>query len=223
MHQTVDISVEHRVLDMNRKLAEEIKGVLTGKGIHAVEFTGAVGSGKTLLIEKIGKRLKEKGNGVAAIAGDVAGNDDYLRFLGAGFKAVNINTGKECHLDAHYVEHALDDLDLTGIKYLFIENVGNLVCPADFPVGAHLRLVVISVTEGDDMVRKHPLLFTQTPFLVINKVDLAEYVEVSPDVLIRDYSKINPKGKVFLTDAKHDKGVEQLVSAIESFFLKPLV
>jgi hydrogenase nickel incorporation protein HypB len=128
--------------------------------------------------------------------------------------AVNINTGKECHLDAHLVEHAIEKLPLKDIDILFIENVGNLVCPLDFLLGAEKRIVVISATEGDDMVRKHPLIFAGCDLAVLNKIDLAGYVDVNLRDIVNDFRKINPHKKMLLTDAKHDEGLKGLMEEL---------
>ncbi|MDD3748878.1 MAG: hydrogenase nickel incorporation protein HypB, partial [Candidatus Bipolaricaulis anaerobius] len=136
------------------ELASRNYQYLQERGVRAFNVMGAIGSGKTLLILRLAERLKEKGVRVGAIAGDVAGNDDHQKFVAAGLVAANLNTGDDCHLDAHRVGHALEGFPLEEVDVLFIENVGNLVCPADFPLGTAGDLVVISVTEGDDMVRK---------------------------------------------------------------------
>jgi hydrogenase nickel incorporation protein HypB len=104
---------------------------------------------------------------------------------------VLFRSGKECHLDAHLLDHALDDIDLKGFDFLFVENVGNLVCPADFPLGTDKRMVVISVTEGDDMVRKHPMIFQGADVAVINKMDLAEYMRIDVERVKSDYRKLS--------------------------------
>jgi hydrogenase nickel incorporation protein HypB len=214
MHKTVDIALGADMLAANARIAEENLRLLRAKGIASFDFMGSIGSGKTLLIERMVDILKKKGKTAAAIAGDVAGDDDYSRFRKHGIPAVNVNTGKECHLDAHLIDHALEDLKLGGIDVLFVENVGNLVCPTDFPLGTDKRVVVISVTEGDDMVRKHPVIFSLADFIVINKVDLAKIIEVDPKILIRDASKIRPKAPIFLTDAKRGKGLPELMKAM---------
>jgi len=131
-----------------------------------------------------------------------------------GIPAANVNTGKECHLDAHLVDHALEDLPLGELDYLFIENVGNLVCPVDFPLGSHKRVVVISVTEGDDMVRKHPAIFAFSDVIVINKIDLADAMEVDPKILERDARRINPAAKIIMMDARRGKGMPELMAAL---------
>jgi hydrogenase nickel incorporation protein HypB len=214
MHKVVTVDLEKDILSENRRIADDNKKHLEEHGIVSFDFLGAIGSGKTLIIEKLVEVLKKKGKRAAAIAGDVSGDDDYQRFISHGIPAANINTGKECHLDAHLVDHALEDLPLDKIDYLFVENVGNLVCPVDFPLGSHKRVVVISVTEGDDMVRKHPAIFAFSDVIVINKVDLAEAMQVDPKILERDAHRINPGAKVIMMDARRGKGLEELVKAL---------
>jgi hydrogenase nickel incorporation protein HypB len=214
MHKVVTVDLEKDILSENRRIAQDNKKQLEEHGIVAFDFLGAIGSGKTLIIERLVEVLKKKGKRAAAIAGDVSGDDDYQRFVSHGIPTANINTGKECHLDAHLVDHALEDLPLDRIDYLFVENVGNLVCPVDFPLGSHKRVVVISVTEGDDMVRKHPAIFAFSDVIVINKVDLAEAMQVDPKILERDAHRINPGAKIVMMDARHGEGLEELVKAL---------
>ncbi len=193
--------------EMNRKIASRLRSLFDEKDIVAIDFMGSIGSGKTLVIEKLIELLKDKRIGV--IVGDVTGDDDYKRIKKYGVQVVNINTGKECHLDAHLIEHAVENLNLDDIQILFMENIGNLVCPADFELGSHKRGVVISVTEGDDMVRKHPLIFQIADFIVINKIDLIPYMEIDMDVILKDIQAIAPK-KVFLTNARSGEGIREL-------------
>ncbi len=214
MHKVVTVDLEKDILSANRRIANDNRALLEKHGIVAFDFLGAIGSGKTLIIEKLVEVLKAKGKRAAAVAGDVSGDDDYQRFVSHGIPASNINTGKECHLDAHLVDHALEDLPLDKLDYLFIENVGNLVCPVDFPLGSHKRVVVISVTEGDDMVRKHPAIFAFSDVIVINKIDLAQAMEVDPKILERDARRTNPGAAVVMMDARHGKGLEDLVKAL---------
>lgn len=201
-------------MEANNRIANENRKKLLENNVKAYDMLGAIGSGKTLIIEKLSLMLKEKGIKTGAIAGDVAGKDDYARFMKIGIPSININTGKECHLDAHLVEHAIEKLPLEKIDILFIENVGNLVCPADFLLGSEKRIVVVSTTEGNDMVRKHPIIFGQCDMAVLNKIDLAEYVDADLGVVVSDFKKINPHKKIFLTDAKHGKGLEDLMMEV---------
>jgi hydrogenase nickel incorporation protein HypB len=206
--------MERDLLEANRKLAEENHKILKEKGVRSVDLMGSIGSGKTLLIERISTILEEHGIKAGVITGDVVGDDDYKRIVSIGVPAVNVNTGKECHIDAHLAEHAIEEMDLERIDVLLIENVGNLVCPADFPLGTDQRAVIISVTEGDDMVRKHPLIFKEADIIVINKSDLAELMEVEIESLIKDANIVKPGAKVVVTDAKHGVGIKDLAEAM---------
>ena len=215
MHQ-IDVASEEKVLKANMDIAQRNENVFEINGVLAVDLTGAIGSGKTLLIERMIEHLKGMGISSAAIAGDSTGTDDSDRFKTHDIPVENINTGKECHLDAHLIEHALEHMDLSNVDVLFIENVGNLLCPSDFPLGTHLRLVVVSTTEGDDMVRKHPNIFSLADAMVLNKVDLARFVEVDTDTIVADFERIAPHGTCFLTDARTNSGVPELIDFILS-------
>ncbi len=166
------------------------------------------------MIQQMAVRMREKGLRVAVLAGDVTGQDDFDRFQKAGVSAINVNTGKECHLDAHLVDHAIDKLDLDNLDFLFIENVGNLVCPADFPLGTDMRMVVISVTEGDDMVRKQPMIFVESDLAVLNKIDLLPHMDIDASLLDRDYVKIKKGAKLHRTSAKTGEGLDELFKAL---------
>jgi len=209
------IGMETDVLAENRRLAAINLHLLRSKKIRSVDVMGSIGSGKTALIVRMAMVLSSKGKRVAAIAGDVTGDDDYSIFRQAGISALNLNTGKECHLDAHLVEHALEDLKLDDLDVLFIENVGNLVCPADFPLGTDKRLVVISPTEGDDMVNKHPMIFLEADQAVLNKKDLLPVLDIDLGRLQRDYSKIRKGATLQLTSAKTGEGIEELLLSLD--------
>lgn len=215
MHKTTTIGMEKDVLAENRRLASENLRHLKSKRIKSVDVMGSIGSGKTALIVRMAKTLFSRGKRVAAIAGDVTGDDDYSIFRQAGIPAINLNTGKECHLDAHLVEHALEDLKLEGLDVLFIENVGNLVCPADFPLGTDRRVVVISPTEGDDMINKHPMIFLEADVAVLNKKDLLPVLDINLERLQRDYAKLRRGGVLQVTSAKTGDGVEELLHALD--------
>jgi len=210
MHDIVTMDIAESVFAENRKIAEHNFNILEKHNVRAFDFLGAVGSGKTMLIENLGRFLRKREIIAGVIAGDVAGDDDYKRFKKAGLQAINLNTGKECHLDAHLVEHALEEFDLKSIDVLFIENVGNLVCPVDFPLGAEMRVVVISTTEGDDMVRKHPAIFRDADVCVLNKIDLAEVIDMNPNVVKRDFSAINNNSPFLTTNAIKGEGIPEL-------------
>lgn len=215
MHDVTTLDLDIDILGANQKLADENKQLLDKYNVKAIDLMGSIGSGKTLLAEKTIDILKTRGIRCGAIAGDVSGEDDYRRYQSHDIPVLNINTGKDCHLTGHLIQHTIKKIDLEKIDVLFIENVGNLVCPADFPLGTHKRVVVISVTEGDDMVRKHPVIFGLSDIIVINKIDLSEIVEVDPKIIIKDADLIAPHTKVVLTDAKHVTGIDELITALE--------
>ncbi len=214
MHMVCDVELGADILAANKKIAEANNELLKLNNVRSFDILGAIGSGKTLLIERLADILQARGVKCAVIAGDVAGDDDYRRFSAHGMQVVNVNTGKECHLDAHLVDHALEKLDLGNTDVLFIENVGNLVCPADFPLGSDVRITVVSVTEGDDMIRKHPVLMGTSDIIIVNKVGLAEVMEVDVGVLKRDAARINPHVPVIFTDARKGTGLEELLTAM---------
>ena len=215
MHLTIK-EMEHDILHANRHEAGHNREKLQAKGVKSFELMGAIGSGKTQLIEVAGGRLMTEGTKVAFIAGDVAGDDDYRRFVAKGFVGFNVNTGKECHLDARIIHDKIEKVSQMDVDVLFIENVGNLVCPTDFPLGADKRILVISTTEGDDMVRKHPAIFSEADCVVINKIDLAPHVGVDTSIIESDVKRLDPDMPIFKTDLKHGAGVEDLCSWISS-------
>lgn len=215
MHMITDVSMEYDVLRENSSIAHENYRMLKDHGIFSVDFMGSIGAGKTAMIVKIAEKLRNKGLKVAAIAGDVTGEDDFRRMKSSGISAVNCNTGKDCHLTAMMIHKTLHAMDLDKIDVLFIENVGNLVCPADFPLGTDYRAVVISTTEGDDMVRKHPDIFVHSDLAILNKIDIADAVDVDPNIILSDYGKITGgRKKMFETSVKKDIGLDAVIKAM---------
>ncbi len=213
MHQ-IDVRIEKDLFAANEAIAAENASRLAAHGVIGIDLLGAIGSGKTALVERLAPLLAARGKRAGAIAGDVYGDDDYQRIAALGIPAVNANTGKECHLDAHLVDHALDHLPLDDLDVLFIENVGNMVCPTDFLLGASKRVVVVSSTEGDDVVNKHPMMFRSCSIGVINKVDLAPLVGADLDRMERDMRRYNPGMQVFRTNLKAGEGTEPLLEAL---------
>jgi hydrogenase nickel incorporation protein HypB len=211
--EVFDIELEADILKANKKLAMENKDLLRKHGVAAIDIMGSIGSGKTSLIEKLVQLLKGKYR-IAAFKGDLTTTIDAELIARHGVEVVPINTGKECHLDANLVKKALQKIDLTNLDLLFIENVGNLICPAEFPLGSEKRVVVISVTEGPYMVMKHPFIFMDTNVVVINKVDLARAMKVDVKKLETDVKRINPNAKVAATNCRSGEGVRKVVEAL---------
>jgi hydrogenase nickel incorporation protein HypB len=208
-----DIELEKDLLAKNKSLAKENRKRFDRSNILAIDIMGSIGSGKTSLIKAILKRLG-MGKNVAVIAGDLTTTIDAERIEAEGARVIQVNTGKECHLDAHLVRQALKRMKLDGVKILFIENVGNLICPGEFPLGAHKRLVVVSVTEGPYTLMKHPYIFKEADVIVLNKIDLAKAMKVSPSQLEKDAQKINPHVPFIKINALKEIGIPRVIEAL---------
>jgi len=211
--EVFDIELEEDLLEANRKIAEENKQLLEKHRIRAIDVMGSVGSGKTTLIERLIGLLKDKYR-IAVFGGDVTTTIDAERLKRSGAKTLQINTGKECHLDANLVRKALSKIDLNDIDVLFIENVGNLICPAEFPLGTDSRVVVISVTEGPYTPLKHPYIFMEADVAVINKIDLAGTMDVDVDELEAKIKKVSPDIVVIRTSCKTGEGIEKVAKVL---------
>ena len=217
MPEKKEITVEENVLDANRRLALSNLDTLNRKHVRALDILGSIGSGKTSIVKQC-IRLLKKDYRVAAIACDLTTTIDADRIKEEGAPVVQINTGGQCHLDAEVIGKTLKSLDLDHLDLILIENVGNLICPGSFPVGAHDRMVVVSVTEGPYMVVKHPYIFMDASVLAINKMDLAEIMGVDMNRLKSEALQIKPDLKVVFTNARTGEGIENLVDALN---LKP--
>lgn len=208
-----DIELEADLLKANEELATKNRELLRKHDVMTIDVMGAIGSGKTTLIEKLVQALKKKYK-IAVFKGDLTTTIDAELIGRHGVEVVPINTGKECHLDANLVKKALQKINLEDIDLLFIENVGNLICPADFPLGSEKRVVVISVTEGPYMVVKHPFIFMDADVAVINKKDLAQAMGVEVKRLKADVMEINPNVKVVATNGRSGEGVKEVVDSL---------
>jgi len=211
--QTFDITLDMDISKRTSELADENRRHLDAHDVRCLDVMGSVGCGKTTLITQLLRRLNENVR-PAVIAGDLTTRIDAERMEAEGVPVLQIQTGGMCHLDAHLVRQALDKFRLDDLDLIVIENVGNLICPAGFPVGAHQRLVILSVTEGPYMVRKHPIMINQAEVAVINKVDLAEAMQVSVDELASDLQEVKPGIKVVATNAREGEGVDEVLEAL---------
>ena len=209
------IRLEHDVLGKNRGFAAENRRRLDAAGIFAVDVLGGPGAGKTALLERL-LRDRAPGEPIAVIEGDLATARDADRIRAAGAPVVQITTGAVCHLDAHMVGHALDALAPPAGSTLFVENVGNLVCPAMFDLGVHERLVVFSITEGEDKPLKYPPMFTAATVVVLSKIDLAPHLDVDLGRAEAAVREVNPGAPVLRVSARSGEGMDGLRSWLAS-------
>jgi hydrogenase nickel incorporation protein HypB len=205
---TQNIPVVENILNANDRLAGENFNRLESAGVFSINILASPGAGKTSLIEQILPRLKGKLR-VAAIDGDIATSIDSDRAAAAGaLAAIQINTGGDCHLDAVMLHGALEKLDLTQFDLLIVENVGNLVCPANFKLGTHKTVLVASVPEGDDKPYKYPGTYRGVDVLIINKIDLLPYVNFCMDYFERGVQVLNPGVTTFQTSCTTGAGLD---------------
>ena len=208
-----DIELEHSLLEANAQLAKKNRALLDQHGVTAIDVMGAIGSGKTTLIGRVVEKLKDR-LGVAVFNGDATTSTDADSIANQGVSVVQIATVNGCHLDANLVGKALLKIPLDGLRLILIENIGNLICPAEFPLGSKARVVVVSVTEGPYMVRKHPHMFLGAQLVVVNKIDLAGAMDVSVDALVQDVHRLKPDIAVIPTSCKTGEGLDKVVSAL---------
>lgn len=182
--------------------------------VYVLNLMSAPGAGKTTLLEKTVSALKEKYK-IAVIEGDVQTNEDAERIEKHGVKAIQINTGSACHLDARMIEKQLAELKLDTLDLLIIENVGNLVCPAEFDLGEHDKVMVLSVTEGHDKPKKYPVMFHVVKAMVLNKIDLLEHVDFDVERAKRDSRSLNLDLEIFEVSAKTEAGLSNWLAWIE--------
>ncbi len=208
-HEVIDFDVEQDILNENNRVAEENRRLWRQQGCRAINMVSSPGSGKTTLLEATLIRLQQQGMGrVAVIEGDQHTENDAERIRRLGVSAVQINTHNGCHLDARRVSEAYSQLRLTP-ELLFIENVGNLVCPAMFDLGEQQRVVIVSVTEGDDKPLKYPYMFAGADCCIIQKIDLLPYVDSELSRLKSNAMKINPQLIFFEISATTGEGMER--------------
>ncbi|HVY15129.1 MAG TPA: hydrogenase nickel incorporation protein HypB [Rhodopila sp.] len=209
------IRLERDILSKNDAHAQANRARLLAAGQFALNFVSSPGSGKTSLLVRAITDLRPR-FGIAVIEGDQQTSNDADRIRATGAPAVQINTGKGCHLDAHMVGHALDRLSLSAGGLLFIENVGNLVCPAAFDLGEAHKIVVLSVTEGEDKPLKYPDMFAQADLMLLNKADLLPYVDFDVEACIDHARRINPKLDILTVSARTGEGMPGFYDWIET-------
>lgn len=205
------ISVNVNVLNKNEEMATKNKDYLSSKGIRMINLLGTPGSGKTTLLEQVLSDNRIDKSKVAVIEGDLYTDKDAMRMEEIGIRTIQLNTEGACHLEADMIEQAINELNLDGINTIIIDNIGNLVCTAEFTLGEHLRIGVASVTEGNDKPLKYPLLFQTADVVLINKIDLAPYTNFDVDQFKKDVLSLNKNAKIYTCSAFKNEGLEPII------------
>jgi hydrogenase nickel incorporation protein HypB len=209
------VKVVTNILEANDRIAAENRKIFQEAGVFVINVMSGPGAGKTSLIERTIQEL----NGIikiGAIEGDIAGTDDAQRIEKLGIPVVQINTGGGCHLDANMIREVADDFPLQGLNLLIIENVGNLVCPAEFNLGEDMKVMLLSISEGHDKPLKYPLMFQESSALILNKIDLLPYTDADIGKMKKDSLSLNPKLKIFEVSCKTGQGISDWTNWVQS-------
>jgi hydrogenase nickel incorporation protein HypB len=210
----MEIKLVKDILQANEVIAAQNKELFAQKGVYVINLMGGAGAGKTTLLERTIERIKGRRR-MAVVEGDIATSRDAERIAAHQIPAVQINTGGECHLDGNMVRGGVGQLDLAGIDLLVVENVGNLVCPAEFNIGEDAKAMVCSVAEGDDKPLKYPLMFQVSSVLVLNKIDLLPHVVFDVERFRADALKVNPRLEIMPLSCTTGEGLDAWLSWLE--------
>jgi len=206
----VEIKVVKQIMEWNEDVSNAVKATLSEKKVCLVNVMGSPGAGKTSLITSIINNLRNDFR-IGVIEGDVAGQIDADTIDKMGIPVVQLQTDGACHIEAMSIEHMLPMFNLDEIDVLFVENIGNLVCPAEFNIGEDFRVAILSVPEGDDKVEKYPLMFATTDALVMNKYDMKQYFEFDDARVERNTTDLNPRAQVFRVSTRTNEGIEEFM------------
>ncbi len=209
------VKVVSHILEANDRIAAENRKLFKESGVYVINLMSAPGAGKTSLIEKTVLEFPGKSR-IGVIEGDIAGSDDARRIANLHIPVVQINTGGACHLDANMISEVLGDLPMNELDLLIIENVGNLVCPAEFKVGENIKVMLLSIAEGDDKPLKYPLMFQESSALILNKMDLLPYTNASIEKIRKNSLSLNPKLKIFEVSCRTGEGIGKWVKWLQS-------
>lgn len=203
----MEIQVLHQIMEWNEDVSAQVRDTLKEKKLCMINVMGSPGTGKTSLITALIERLRDTWR-IGVIEGDIAGQIDAERIASLGIPAVQLNTDGACHIEAMSIQNILPHFVLDDLDVIFVENIGNLVCPAEFDIGESLRMTILSVPEGDDKVEKYPLMFTETGCLVINKFDMLPYFDFNLERVKANYESVNPDAPMFCISCRNGQGME---------------
>ena len=207
----MEIKVLHQVMEWNDDVSAQVRGTLREHKVCLINVMGSPGAGKTSLLTALIARLREE-FAIGVIEGDITGQIDAEKIAALNIPAVQLNTDGACHIEAMSIHHILPQFDLDGLDVLFVENIGNLVCPAEFDIGENFRLTVLSIPEGDDKVAKYPLMFTDTDCLALTKCDTLPCFDFDLARVAADYRGVNPQAPLFRTSVRTGEGLDELAA-----------
>ena len=205
----MEIKVLHQVMEWNEDVSAAVRETLRAHKVCLVNVMGSPGAGKTSLITEMIRRLRGSFS-IGVIEGDITGQIDAEKIAALQIPAVQLNTDGACHIEAMSIQHILPQFDLDATDLLFVENIGNLVCPAEFDIGENFRLTVLSIPEGGDKVAKYPLMFTDTDCLALTKCDMLPYFDFDLNRVAADYRGVNPQGPLFRLSTRSGEGLDAL-------------
>ena len=206
----MEIKVMHQIMEWNEDVSDQVKETLAAHRICLVNLMGSPGAGKTSLLTRLIEALRGEYR-LGVIEGDIAGKIDAEKIDALGIPVVQLDTDGACHIEAESIRHILPHFDLNQLDVLFVENIGNLVCPAEFNIGEAFRIALLSVPEGDDKVQKYPLMFATSDAIVMHKYDMLPYFEFDDRRVEEDALGVNPKAKVFRVSSRKGDGLDELL------------
>ncbi len=209
--KTKIIQIRKGILDKNDMLAHKLRQDFNTHKVFVVNLVSSPGSGKTALLIELIQLIKHRGLSACAVVGDLATENDAQRLRSTDVDVFQINTDGNCHLDATMIRHSLTKIRWKKTDFLFIENIGNLVCPASYDLGEHLRIVLMSVTEGEDKPLKYPTMFYSSDVCIISKQDLAQACDFNHQLAIENIKRVNPDITIYNTSAKQNSGIAELL------------
>lgn len=217
----MEVTVARNVLEVNERLAGENRELFEKHGVFVINLMSSPGAGKTSLLERTIEALKDD-LAIGVIEGDIQSARDAERIARKGVRAVQINTAGACHLDGSMIRDAVGSFDLDALDLLVVENVGNLVCPAEFNVGERHKVMILSTTEGDDKPMKYPLMFQLSTVLLVNKIDLLPYIDCDVEKIKSEARQLNPKQTIYEVSCKTGEGLDQWFGWLKEQVGKPV-
>ncbi len=210
----MEIRVVRQILEWNEDCSAALREKLAEKKVFMINVMGSPGAGKTSLLTSVIEKLKAAGFSVGVIEGDIAGEIDAKKMDALGIPVVQLHTDGACHIEAMSIDHILPMFDLDSTDIIFIENIGNLVCPAEFDLGEDMSIGLLSVPEGDDKIEKYPLLFSRVDILAVSKIDMLSYFDFDIEKVRRLFGDVNPKAMLIPASVKDGSGIEELCGEI---------